>query len=108
LYRLVTNLVINAIQHTLKGGKVTLVLKQENHKALIEVIDTGIGIPEDEQKLIFDRFYRVNKARSRDRGSSGLGLAIASAIALAHQGNIKVKSELGKGSIFTVCLPIII
>ncbi len=108
LYRLVTNLVINAIQHTLKGGKVTLVLKQEHNRALIEVIDTGIGIPKEEQTLIFDRFYRVNKARSRDRGGSGLGLAIASAIALAHQGNIKVKSELGKGSIFTVCLPIII
>jgi len=108
LYRLVTNLVINAIQHTLKGGKVTLVLRQENNQALIEVIDTGIGIPKEEQTLIFDRFYRVNKARSRDRGGSGLGLAIASAIALAHQGKIKVKSELGKGSIFTVCLPIII
>lgn len=107
LYRLVTNLVINAIQHTLKRGKVTLVLKQENNKALIEVIDTGIGIPEDEQKLIFDRFYRVNKARSRDRGGSGLGLAIASAIALAHQGNIKVKSQLEQGSIFTVYLPIL-
>ena len=53
MYRLVTNLVINAIQHTLKGGKVTLVLKQENSKALIEVIDTGIGIPEDEKKTDF-------------------------------------------------------
>jgi len=60
-----------------------------------------------EKKLIFDRFYRVNKARSRDRGGSGLGLAIASAIALAHQGNIQVKSELEKGSIFTVSLPIL-
>lgn len=107
LYRLVTNLVINAIQHTLKEGKVTLVLKQENDQALIEVIDTGIGIPEDEQKLIFDRFYRVNKARSRNIGGSGLGLAIASAIALTHQGTIKVKSELDKGSIFTVSLPIL-
>jgi signal transduction histidine kinase len=106
LYRLVANLVINAIQHTLKGGQVTLVLRQENNKALIEVIDAGIGIPENEQKLIFDRFYRVNKARSRDRGGSGLGLAIAKAIALAHQGNIKVKSELGKGSTFTICFPI--
>jgi len=75
--------------------------------AIIELIDTGIGIPEDEQKLIFDRFYRVNKARSRDRGGSGLGLAIASAIALAHQGNIKVKSQLEQGSIFTVYLPIL-
>jgi signal transduction histidine kinase len=107
LYRLVTNLVINAIQHSFKGGKVTLVLRRENNKALIEVTDTGIGISEDEQKLIFDRFYRVNKARSRDRGGSGLGLAIAKAIAVAHQGKIKVKSELDKGSTFTVCLPII-
>jgi signal transduction histidine kinase len=107
LYRLVANLVINAIQHTLKGGKVTLILKQKNNEALIEIVDTGIGIPEKEQKFIFDRFYRVNKARSRDRGGSGLGLSIAKAIATAHQGNIKVKSELGKGSTFTICLPII-
>ncbi len=106
LYRLVTNLVINAIQHTLKGGKVILVLKQKNNQALIEIIDTGIGIGKKEQKFIFDRFYRVNKARSRDKGGSGLGLSIAKAIALTHQGNIKVKSELGRGSIFTVCLPI--
>ena len=106
LYRLVVNLVINAIQHTLKGGQVTLVLSQENNKALIEVIDTGIGILQKEQKLIFDRFYRVNKARSRDKGGSGLGLSIAKAIATSHQGNIRVKSELGKGSIFTICLPI--
>ena len=107
LYRLVTNLVINAIQHTLKGGTVTLILKQKNNEALIEIIDTGIGIREKEQKLIFDRFYRINKVRSRDRGGSGLGLSIARAIATAHQGDIRVKSELGKGSTFTIYLPII-
>ena len=107
LYRLVTNLVVNAIQYTNERGQVTLQLKSQNHEAIIEVIDTGIGIAEAEQKLIFDRFYRINKARSRDRGGSGLGLAIAKAIAVAHQGKIKVKSELGKGSTFTVYLPMI-
>ena len=107
LYRLVTNLVVNAIQYTNERGQVTLQLKSQNHEAIIEVIDTGIGIAEAEQKLIFDRFYRVNKARSRHRGGSGLGLAIAQAIAQVHGGSIKVKSELGKGSIFTVYLPLI-
>lgn len=107
LYRLVTNLTVNAIQYTDRGGQVTLKLKSHNHEAIVEVVDTGIGIEEEEQKLIFDRFYRVNKARSRDRGDSGLGLAIAKAIVVAHQGDIKVKSELGKGSVFTIYLPII-
>lgn len=106
LYRLVANLVINAIQYTPKGGKVTLVLKQKNNEALIEVIDTGIGIPQEEKKLIFDRFYRVNKARSRDKGGSGLGLAIANAIAKNHNGRIEVISKLGKGSTFCLYLPI--
>ncbi len=108
LYRLVTNLVINAIQHTLKEGKVTLVLKQENHKALIEIIDTGVGIAEDEQNKIFDRFYRVNKARSRDKGGSGLGLAIAKTIVLNHGGKIEVGSKLNQGSTFTIYLPTIL
>lgn len=104
LYRLVTNLVINAIQYTPAQGKVKLILEQENQFALIRVKDTGIGIDKIEQKQIFDRFYRVDKARSFHGNGSGLGLSIALAIAKAHQGDIQIISELGKGSVFIVML----
>lgn len=108
IYRLVTNLLINAIQNTPKNGKVTIQLAQDKKQAIIQVIDTGIGINEAEQKFIFNRFYRVNKGRSRDKGGSGLGLAIARAIVLNHGGKIEVKSTVNVGSIFTVYLPKII
>ncbi|BAU64938.1 integral membrane sensor signal transduction histidine kinase [Stanieria sp. NIES-3757] len=106
LYRLITNLVTNAIQYTPAGGKVIITLTESQHNAVIRVADTGIGIAKNEQKRIFDRFYRVDKARSRSQGGSGLGLAIAQAIALAHQGSIELQSEIGKGSRFTIKLPI--
>lgn len=106
LYRLVTNLVINAIQYTPKEGKVTVMLERSDNHALIHVHDTGIGIAFAEQPRIFDRFYRVNSDRSRHTGGSGLGLAIVKAIVEAHQGYIKVQSELGKGTIFIVRLPL--
>jgi signal transduction histidine kinase len=105
LYRLVSNLIVNAIQYTPRGGQVTVVLDRSDHYAVIQVQDTGIGIPHHELSQIFDRFYRVHGDRSRSSGGSGLGLAIAMAIVQAHQGNLKVQSELGKGSIFTVELP---
>jgi signal transduction histidine kinase len=106
LYRLVTNLVTNAIQYIPAGGKVILTLTEDHHNAVISIADTGIGISKNEQKRIFDRFYRVDKARSRSKGGSGLGLAIAKAIALAHHGSIEVQSELNKGSTFTIRLPL--
>jgi signal transduction histidine kinase len=105
LYRLIINLVTNAIQYTPAGGKVTLSLTEEHHNGIICIRDTGIGISKTEQKRIFDRFYRVDQARSRSQGGAGLGLAIAKAIAVAHRGNIEVKSSLGQGSTFTVKLP---
>ena len=106
LYRLVSNLVINAIKYTPSSGEVTIILESERHEAVMRVKDTGIGIAPPEQKKIFDRFYRVNSDRSRQTGGSGLGLAIARAIAQAHQGTIEVKSELDVGSTFTVRLPL--
>lgn len=105
LYRLISNLIVNAIQYTPKGGKVSVVLNRSDHYAIIRVEDTGIGIPQNEQKRIFDRFYRVNSDRSRSTGGSGLGLAISLAIVQAHHGSLNVQSELGKGSTFTVQLP---
>ena len=106
LYRLVCNLIVNAIQATPSGDEVRVVLTQFDSSALIKVQDTGIGIAIEQQKRIFDRFYRVDRDRSRQTGGSGLGLAIAMAIAHAHKGNIQVQSQLGKGSTFTVRLPL--
>ena len=106
LYRLVSNLIVNAIQYTLAGGQVTVVLDRSDDRALIHIQDTGIGIAPSEQTQIFDRFYRVNSDRSRNTGGSGLGLSIAKAIVQAHQGSIQVQSELGKGSAFTIRLPL--
>lgn len=106
LYRLVTNLIINAIQYSIPEGLVTVRLLREDHDALIQVQDVGAGIAASEQPRIFDRFYRVNRDRSRQTGGAGLGLAIAQAIAKAHHGSIQVQSQLGKGSTFTVCLPL--
>ncbi|WP_448574444.1 two-component system sensor histidine kinase RppB [Trichothermofontia sp.] len=105
LYRLVANLITNAIQYTPAGGQITIHLKQEMPYALIQVQDTGIGIPLNEQTRVFDRFYRVHCDRSRDTGGAGLGLAIAQAIVQAHHGSILIDSQPGKGSIFTIKLP---
>ncbi len=78
----------------------------QEQNAVIQVQDTGIGIPVVEQTRIFDRFYRVSSDRSRHTGGAGLGLAIAQAIAQAHQGHLRVQSDLGQGSTFTVYLPL--
>ncbi|PAX52836.1 two-component system sensor histidine kinase RppB [Brunnivagina elsteri] len=106
LYRLLSNLIINGIQYTPKGGKVTLFLDKIDYYAVIRVEDTGIGIPKNELPRIFDRFYRVNSDRSRSTGGSGLGLAIALAIVGVNKGKLNVESELGKGSTFTIQLPL--
>ncbi|BAZ00638.1 integral membrane sensor signal transduction histidine kinase [Tolypothrix tenuis PCC 7101] len=106
LYRLISNLIINAIQATPSGGKVTVFLENSEHYAMIKIQDTGIGIAVEHQGRIFDRFYRVDRNRSRTSGGSGLGLAIALAIALAHKGTIHLQSQPGLGSTFTVRLPL--
>jgi len=107
LYRMVSNLITNAIHYTPMGGTVLAILDRTPDEALIHIQDTGIGIPSSEQNRIFDRFYRVQSDRARTTGGSGLGLAIAQAIAQTHQGRIGVQSELTKGSVFTVRLPLI-
>jgi heavy metal sensor kinase len=106
LRQLILNLIDNAIKYTPRGGSVTLALGRDNGSARIDVIDTGIGIPPDEQAKIFDRFYRVDKARSREQGGSGLGLSIAKWIAELHRGTITVSSAPNSGSTFTVLLPL--
>jgi two-component system, OmpR family, sensor kinase len=106
LRQLLLNLVDNAIKYTPEGGKITLGMECEDGFAKIYVSDSGIGIPESEQQKIFDRFYRVDKARSRELGGSGLGLSIAKLIAEQHKGRIEVQSEVGKGTTFIVFLPL--
>jgi heavy metal sensor kinase len=107
LKQLLLNLVSNGLKYTPPGGSVTLSLTLDHSEwVLVNVVDTGIGIPADDLPHIFDRFYRVDKARSRAKGGTGLGLSIAKWIADAHGGQISVSSEEGKGSTFTVRLPV--
>ena len=107
LYRLVLNLVNNAIVYTPAGGQVMLKLSSSQQQALISVSDTGIGIAPEHQDKIFDRFYRVDTARTANLGSSGLGLAIGKAIAKAHDGSLTVTSQLDDGSTFILSLPVL-
>ena len=97
----------NAIQYTQVGGKISLSCKRIGSKIEITVEDNGIGIDKKNMKLIFNRFYRVEKSKSSNKGNSGLGLAIAKWIVIQHRGNIRVESVIGKGSKFIVSLPAI-
>ena len=104
--RLILNLLDNAVKYTPAGGEISLALARQNGNAEIVVRDTGIGIPESAQPRVFDRFYRVDKARARAMGGAGLGLSIAQWIVEVHGGKISVASTTGEGSTFTVVLPL--
>ena len=106
LIQVIMNLLDNAITYSNSGGSVKLEVKTEQNKAIMIVSDTGIGIARDHLDHIFERFYRVDPARSRAAGSTGLGLSIVDWIVRAHDGSITVESEVGKGTTFTVALPI--
>lgn len=105
LKQLFLNLIDNAIKYNKSGGKVTISVENKGDVVDVSISDTGVGIPEEELDLIFERFYRVDKARSRDSGGVGLGLSIAKWIAESHNGKIEVQSKLGQGSKFSVILP---
>ena len=105
LWQGIYNIVDNAIKYTDADGYVLVTSEQKNGKVIITVRDTGVGISEEDIDKIFERFYRVDKARARSTGGTGLGLAIALAAIKYHDGEIDVKSELGKGSVFTIILP---
>ena len=107
LKQLLLNLVSNGLKYTPAGGSVTISMTRDERTVEIAVSDTGIGIPEEDLPHIFDRFYRVDKARSRAQGGTGLGLSIAKWIADAHGGRLTVASQVGKGSTFTVSLPVV-
>ncbi len=107
LGEILQNLLDNAVQYTPSGGRITVGASADGSNGLaISVADTGIGIPLDQQERIFERFYRVDSARSREAGGTGLGLSIAKHLAEAHGGRISVESELGRGSTFRIHLPL--
>lgn len=106
LHQAFLNIIDNAVKYTPKGGAVTVSLRKIDETALVSVTDTGVGIPEGDQELVFDRFYRVDKSRSGEVGGHGLGLSIVRWVVEAHLGKIKVTSQLGKGSIFFIWLPL--
>ncbi len=101
-----TNLIENAIKYNRDGGRVMVSLNADHKYFYVKVEDTGVGIPEEEQGLVFDRFYRVDKARSRETGGTGLGLSITKSAVQMHKGSVKVQSIPGVGSIFTVRIPL--
>ncbi|KXG77025.1 sensor histidine kinase [Thermotalea metallivorans] len=100
-----TNIIHNAIKYTPNGGKIEISLYPEYEDVVIKIEDNGIGIPEESLPYIFERFYRVDKARARSTGGTGLGLAISQQIVVLHQGKIEVASEVNKGTVFYVRLP---
>ena len=106
LQQLFTNLIDNAIKYTPEQGMIRIALEKDSEVALVKVSDTGIGMSEEEQGKIFERFYRVDKSRSKETGGVGLGLSIAQWIVHAHKGTIGVQSRLEKGSTFIVTLPL--
>ncbi|MCC7437985.1 MAG: HAMP domain-containing protein [Armatimonadetes bacterium] len=107
LYQVFLNLVDNAVKYTPEGGMISLTIHRDKNVAEVRVRDTGIGISSEHQKKIFDRFYRVDKARSREMGGVGLGLSIVQWTVQAHDGEIRVESEPGQGSTFVVRLPLL-
>ena len=105
LNQVLYNLIDNAMKYTPDGGRIRVSLDREDDRIVWRVGDNGIGIPPEDREHIFDRFYRVDKARSRETGGTGLGLSIVRQLVGMHGGVISVDSEPGKGSVFTVSLP---
>ncbi|MGN0773941.1 MAG: ATP-binding protein [Candidatus Ventricola sp.] len=100
------NIIENAIKYTPDGGKIAVSLRRMGRDAVLDISDTGVGIPEEDLPHVFDRFYRVDKARSRETGGTGLGLSIVQQIVRLHAGSVTVQSKRGEGTTFTVQLPV--
>jgi signal transduction histidine kinase len=106
LKQVVVNLLDNAIKYTSRGGTIQLNVMRQNGHAILDVADSGIGIPAESVPHVFERFFRVDKARSRDEGGAGLGLSIVKSICTAHGAELQVDSTVGKGSRFRIKLPL--
>lgn len=105
LVQILDNLLDNAVKYTPQGGRVTVSWRREGEQVCLEVADTGIGIPAADLPRVFERFYRVDKARSREMGGTGLGLSIVKHLSQAMRGSVRAASRHGRGTTFTVCLP---
>ncbi len=105
LTQVVANLLANARVHTPKGTSVTVSLRQEADQVILDVVDDGPGLPDDDSEKLFERFYRIDSSRSRETGGAGLGLAIVAAIVAAHKGTIEAKNQDGHGARVTITLP---
>jgi two-component system phosphate regulon sensor histidine kinase PhoR len=105
LEQAVANLVDNAIKYSEVGGRVRILARRDASEVVISVEDEGCGIPAEHLPRLFERFYRVDKARSRSLGGTGLGLAIVKHIVKAHAGRVQVQSTPGKGSVFSIHMP---
>ena len=103
--QVITNIVSNAVKYTPDGGKIDMLVGTSGKNVFVRVTDNGIGIPEKDLPRLFDRFYRVDKARSRESGGTGLGLSIAQEILNQHKGRIEISSEYGKGTSVLITMP---
>jgi two-component system sensor histidine kinase VicK len=103
--QVIDNVISNAMKYSPEGGNITVTLLQQGHQLQISISDQGMGIPRESQSKIFERFYRVDKARARSVGGTGLGLAIAKELIHAHKGEIWAQSEYGKGTTIFIELP---
>ena len=106
LYQIIFNLVENGIKYNVPGGSLTVTVDRIDENAIVSVKDTGVGIPPDSVTHVFERFYRVDKARSRKSGGSGLGLSIVRNMIERNGGSITVESTVGEGSTFTLSFPV--
>jgi signal transduction histidine kinase len=106
LYEIIFNLAENGIKYNRSGGILTIRLERQDENAVLQITDTGVGIPEEAQNHIFERFYRVDKARSRQSGGSGLGLSIVKDMVGRNGGTISVSSQLNQGTTFTLTFPV--
>ena len=105
--RVILNIISNAVKYTPDGGKIDIYIGFVHNDAYVKIKDTGIGIPKDDVEKVFERFYRVEKARSRKMGGTGLGLSIAKEIIEQNKGTIKINSDLGKGTEVIIKIPTI-
>ncbi|MFT6865789.1 MAG: two-component system phosphate regulon sensor histidine kinase PhoR [Cyclobacteriaceae bacterium] len=104
IYQVLTNLISNAIKYTRKGGKINVSFTEENNQIITNIKDNGLGIPPEDLGRIFERFYRVDKSRSKEKGGTGLGLSIVKHVMEAHNSKVIVESEFRKGSVFSFAL----
>ncbi len=107
LAQILVNILDNAVKFTPESGKVIIAAEETDAYAVVSIIDTGIGVPQDEIQRLGERFYRVDKTRSRDLGGTGLGLSIVKHLMIAHGGRMEIESQLGRGTKVSLFFPVV-